>query len=219
MNGIPTTQILTCEHVADIVNKTALSERIYWTGVGARKTPQYVMEAQERLSEILSGDNIPLSQYNFVLRTGGADGSDFAFAEGAARENLELYLPWRGFNGINAPKTARETIHYAPTAEMIEIAKKIHPKWDALTPGGQKLHARNIGQVLGYNLNVMSSFLVCWTEDGKDSGGTRTAIVLAKSLQIPVFNLYNPNIPALPNKDVVRQIFEYVDSKIVEDGI
>jgi len=43
----------------------------------------------------------------------------------------------------------------------------------------KKLHGRNVKQVLGDDLKTPSDFLLCWTKEGKDVGGTRTAIVLA----------------------------------------
>ena len=48
-------------------------------------------------------------------------------------------------------------------------------------------------QVLGEDLQTPTSFIVCWTKDGKASGGTGQALRVAKKYDIPVFNLYNEN--------------------------
>jgi hypothetical protein len=46
-------------------------------------------------------------------------------------------------------------------------------------------------QVLGNYGNDPVEFVICWTSNGKDSGGTGQAIRIAKAFDIPVFNLYN----------------------------
>ncbi len=80
---------------------------------------------------------------------------------------------------------------------MIEIAKRIHPNPSALTQGALKMHARNIAQVMGYQLNTPSDFVICWTPGGLEQGGTRTAIVFAKENNIPVYNLFNDGVEEL----------------------
>ena len=84
------------------------------------------------------------------------------------------------------------------TEEALEMAKTIHPNWDA--PGmraknnwGRELHARNCYQVLGRGLNNPSKFLLCWTEGGKAVGGTRTAIKLAERYDVPILNFGSCN--------------------------
>jgi len=69
------------------------------------------------------------------------------------------------------------------------MASVIHPAWYRCSDYVRKLHARNCFQVLGRDLRTPSSFLVCWTLDGADIGGTRTAIVLARNHSIEVINL------------------------------
>lgn len=51
--------------------------------------------------------------------------------------------------------------------------------------------------MLGDNLTSPSKFLVCWTTNGQDVGGTRTAIVVAKMHSIPVFNLFKTDVQAV----------------------
>jgi hypothetical protein len=62
--------------------------------------------------------------------------------------------------------------------------------------GAKKLMARNMYQVLGQDLETPTSFIVCWTKDGKASGGTGQALRVAKKYNIPIFNLYNENAAA-----------------------
>lgn len=149
-----------------------MSELIY-TGVGSRETPQDIYTLMSKIAQ-------KLSEMDYTLRSGGADGADLAFESGAGKK--EIYIPWKGFN--DSPSN-----FYNIPEEAFEVAAKIHPAWDKLGQGAKKLHARNILQVLGQNLDKPSKFLVCWTSNGKDTGGTRTAIVLAREYNVPVINL------------------------------
>lgn len=150
---------------------------IYYTGVGSRETPKETMKLMTSLAQLCR-------KSGFTLRSGGAGGADTAFEVGAG--NLkEIYLPWKGFNG-------NKSLLFNPSFEATEIARKIHPSWKKLTSGAQKLHSRNVHQVLGKNLDTPSSFLIAWTEGAKEVGGTRTALVLAKQNNIPIFNLGHP---------------------------
>lgn len=76
-------------------------------------------------------------------------------------------------------------------AAALHLASLYHPAWNRCSDYAKKLHARNGFQVLGRDLNSPSDFIVCWTKDGKASGGTGQAIRIATAYQIPVFNLYH----------------------------
>jgi hypothetical protein len=145
----------------------------YYTGIGSRETPLEILQIMIESAKILSTKG-------YCLRSGGADGADSAFEKGATEK--EIYLPWKGFNGSDSE------LHKV-CSRAIATAESIHPAWDKLSQGAQKLHARNCYQILGQRLTSPSEFVICWTKDGKEIGGTRTAIVLAKKYNIPVFNL------------------------------
>lgn len=125
-----------------------------------------------------------LAQHHWTLRSGGADGADFAFEIGCDEGSgtKEIYLPWKGFNNSTSSL-------YSPMQAAFDLAATIHPVWNKLTIGAKKLHARNCHQVLGLNLDTPSSLLICWTKDGKEVGGTATAIKLAKQYNVRVINL------------------------------
>lgn len=154
----------------------------------------------------------------YTLRTGAAQGADTAFEDGhdiaygravmntglftedlwnlgsifggPAEERKEIYIPWNGFSDRKYNGT---TVPYRPSDELEakanQLVDQIHPNPYALTQGARKLHARNCYQVLGRDLQTPSEFLVCWTLNGQDIGGTRTAICLARMNNIPVWNL------------------------------
>ena len=157
-----------------------------YTGVGSRETPERVLEQMRAIA-------VALAQAGFTLRSGGAEGADTAFEQGARSvegARMDIYLPWRGFNGNPSPL-------YTVDQRALDVARRVHPAWHRLSPAARKLHGRNCYQVLGLSLDTPSRLLVCWTSDGCESartrsaktGGTGTAIELAERHGVPVFNL------------------------------
>jgi hypothetical protein len=69
------------------------------------------------------------------------------------------------------------------------IAERYHPAWPRLTGYQKKFHTRNVYQVLGATLDKSSHFLVCWTKDGRATGGTGQAMRIARAYNVPIFNL------------------------------
>ena len=67
------------------------------------------------------------------------------------------------------------------------MAAEFHPAWDRCSRGARALHARNCHQVLGWDLKTPSEFILCWTKDGKASGGTGQAMRIAKAFNIPIY--------------------------------
>lgn len=144
----------------------------YYTGVGSRETPEDILRIMQS-----AASKLELAEY--TLRSGGADGADAAFESGVATIK-EIWVPWLGFN-----KSESKNL---PSENSYTIAEKLHPAWNRLTRGAKALHARNVHQILGSDLNTPSDFVLCYTHDGATIGGTATAIKLATKLNIPVFN-------------------------------
>ncbi len=138
-----------------------------YCGVGSRSTSLLILELMTSVSENLASKG-------WILHSGGADGADLAFEKGCDQAGglKEIFLPWEGFNGSTS------TLFEIPE-KAFSIVRDIHPAWDRLKQGGQKLRARNAQQVLGKNLNTPVELVICWTEGGKAVGGTATAINLA----------------------------------------
>lgn len=158
----------------------------FYTGVGSRSTPENILNDMTEIASILE-------QQGYILRSGGADGADSAFEKGVKDPlNKEIYLPWWNFNNNHSKM-------WGVCDRAMEAARLIHPAFIHLSDGGKKLHARNIYQVLGKTMSSPSDFLICWTPEGKLSGGTRTAIKLAELRDIPVYNL------ALMTKDSILE--------------
>tara|TARA_B100000700_G_scaffold331796_1_gene468908 strand:+ start:13305 stop:14069 length:765 start_codon:yes stop_codon:yes gene_type:complete len=183
-----------------------MSEK-YYTGVGSRKTPLYVLYLMAQFANILE-------KKGYKLRSGAASGADCAFEAGIENDsNCDIYVPW-----FNFPKKFNKD----PTLPRYKVPEKIskekffeanilidqnnlHPAWKNNLPDWvRKLHNRNVFQVLGDTLNQHSKktkakFVLCYTSDGvkkhkyttKATGGTGTAIRVGDTFNVPVFNMGN----------------------------
>lgn len=160
-----------------------------FTGVGSRKAKADVKEDFDMVKHRLI-----LSEY--ILATGDAIGADEYWWENYPDQIKERFGPEGG--KYPKPNTIIVTSEEKQWADAKKIASKHHPSWRFLRQNYHRaLHIRNVFQVLGYGLDTPSEFLVCWTPDGaetetsKKTGGTGTAIRIANTYGIPVFNLFN----------------------------
>lgn len=163
----------------------------FYAGIGSRKTPIEMLELMEQLAYWLADDNC-------VLRSGHAPGADQAFERGAAYAHgpAEIFLPWQRFEA--QVLTAKEAKVYPfPSKLSYEIAEFYHPNWEALSKGGRMLMARNVHQVLGYDLEHPIRFVLCWTPGGAVTGGTGQALRIAEDHDISIFNLAIPEVETI----------------------
>jgi hypothetical protein len=153
----------------------------HYTGIGSRNTPEAVGEVLTRIAK-------NLCRFEHVLRSGGADGSDTYFENGV-EEFKEIYIPWKGFNDSKS-LLYPENMSYDFDART--IAHNHHPAWNSLTEPVKKLHTRNVYQVLGYDLESPSDFVICYAPQIGDNvqGGTGQAVRIAKTFNIPVYNMF-----------------------------
>lgn len=149
-----------------------MENKIY-TGIGSRQTPQEILEQMTKIARTLA-------KLGWTLRSGGAAGADTAFEKGATSK--EIFLPWKGFNGNSSEL-------YATTSEAKKIAKKFHPAWERCNAYARAFHTRNVYQVLGYDLQTPTKFILCWHNE---SGGTLQACRIAEYYRIPIFNMKYP---------------------------
>lgn len=165
--------------LAELANAGAVHQpdfRKVYAGIGSRETPVHVLATMRAVAKHLAG-------LGWTLRSGGADGADSAFEDGArdVGGECEIWLPWPGFNG--------RTSTLLPSPEAFTLASEHHPAWARLGRGPRALHARNGHQVLGRDLASPVDFIVCWTKDGKRGGGTGQALRLAAAQGIAIFDL------------------------------
>jgi hypothetical protein len=182
-----------------------------YAGIGSRKTPDHILNIMSHIGAYLFGEG-------WTLRSGHADGADKAFEQGADDqrhmadahfEKKEIYLPWKGFNGSTS------TLHperYPFSGQEISMAANVHPNWRACSPSAQRMHTRNVRQILGLEaihgpVVIPVKFVVCWTDKGLLKGGTAQAIRIAQSCNIPVINLGAAKTP-----EYLEQLVLEVDS-------
>lgn len=159
-----------------------MRKMVYAAG-GSRKTPPDVLLLMRRVAG-------RLAQRGLLLRTGGAEGADRAFWEGALSQGgkIELYLPWPGFGGLKG-------VLERPRSEAYRIAQAYHPAWERLSPRVRALMAQNVHVLLGGDLGSPAAFFACWTPGGEVVGGTGHAIRVALAHGIPVVNLAHGRRP------------------------
>lgn len=120
----------------------------------------------------------------------------------AFQSQFEVYV--YGIKAIHNSKLPRKhlavPLNSTIKRELFEIAKGLHGRWDNCDEYARLQHARNVHQILGYNLDNPVNAVVTWcvTDNyGNPIGGTATAIKLAIQHNIPVFNFYGADRKAV----------------------
>ena len=180
---------------------------LHYTGVGSRKTPETIQYLMAHVAE-------ELGREGYILRSGGAEGADAAFEYGAMAmtPRPEIYRP----QGTRGEAHWIKSYPIDVWDKALQLAASVHPAWDRCSPYARSLHARNAFQVLGWDLQSPSAFMICWTPDGASSaaectirtGGTGTAIRMADRHGVEVFNLQKDHH--------FQRIFEWVKKQGVE---
>tara|TARA_R110002096_G_scaffold372344_2_gene565781 strand:+ start:98 stop:631 length:534 start_codon:yes stop_codon:yes gene_type:complete len=149
------------------------------TGIGARATPDHICELFTELG-------IEARTRGWWVRSGHADGADYAFEKGAT-SNCIVYMPWSTFNKdkevLGVPRTQQLR------DEVLKIVYKHEKYAKDLSDGVKLIKSRNVYQVLGEDLKSPSDLVVCWTPYGEVTGGTGLAIKIATANNIPVINV------------------------------
>lgn len=178
-----------------------MKQHNYYTGIGSRETPEDVTDFMSDLAVILY-------HQGYYLRSGRAEGADYAFQRGAefnflrqkmisnnTRTQQEIYLPNERFNKCFGNLGAINTWELDNYADAMDIMESVHPKGRFLRGFAREAHTRNVYQVLGRDLNTPSDFVVYWAKPKNHHevhGGTNTAVQVARIHNIPCYNLYIP---------------------------
>ena len=153
-----------------------------YAGIGSRQTPRNILIEMRKLAE-------QLASAGWALRSGGAYGADSAFAKGCGRNPRTIYLPWNDYNNLTPKMDCSCYILQGWRMEhAYDIASCIHPAWDRCSQGVRKLHARNVAIILGPDFNRPANAVICWTPEGRITGGTGLGIKLALEHKIPIYN-------------------------------
>ena len=156
-----------------------VKNKIY-AGIGSRSTPTNVLNLMTQIARALD-------RLGWKLYTGGADGADSAFMSGST--NMRVFLPWKGFRGLESPYVHDFSTPRGMQAEA--AVESYHPNPKALDIPARMLMARNTYQITGWNHTAeeLVDLVLCWTPGAKLSGGTAQAMRIAADLNVPVVNL------------------------------
>jgi len=160
--------------------KQDINKDLILTGIGSRETPFQILSEMQKIG-------FEIANRGGFIRSGHADGADYAFEKGAKKHCI-VYLPWPGFNKKRA--LVGHPVVIKQSAELDSYVEKYHPAPRNLGKAGWNFMRRNATQVLGKKLNNPSKAIICWTKDGKDSGGTGQALRIAQDCNIPIINMY-----------------------------
>lgn len=168
-----------------------------YAGIGSRRTPQEICELMTRIARYLRGRG-------YTLTSGHADAADQAFERGAG-DAATIFLPWPDFNeSVSIDPGA--LVFDQPTKEArLRASEDYSIWWSHWRASVRSLIARNYHQVLGIGLDDPVESVICWTPDGRRTGGTAYALSLAERNRIRVYNLANE----LDREQVERTMKEY----------
>lgn len=180
---------------------------MYYAGIGSRSTPADITALMTEIA-------IWMAKHCWILRSGGAEGADSAFEKGCdmSQGQKEIYLPWEGFNLkegfiLNDCPIKDKAFQLAEKVWNARYRdKKVQVPWERLKDTTKMLMSRNCFQIGGPDFKTTTKLVVCWTSDGKESGGTGQALRLATMLKVPIINLYNPKN--------VEQVESWIDADI-----
>ena len=135
-----------------------------YAGIGSRETPPDIIKIMENIGALMAIDG-------HICHTGAALGADQAFANGANMVNgqIELFIPWDTYEAKWIATLHNKAVTVFDSKKHIAAGNsvhKYHPGAARLTQGAFKLHARN------YLIIEGCSLIICWTPEGKISGGT-----------------------------------------------
>ena len=194
-----------------------MSNRVI-TGIGSRNTPTNVLLAMEQIGAWCKKNKI-------YVRSGHADGADYAFEKGAQEYTL-VYLPWNTFNS-QLPILGKHIEFPSEDLRLLSFCKQIvndcHPAADKLTNIHWKFMIRNVLQLSGYQQTHYSSAVVLYADVRDDifgkeqvQGGSNLVFQFARKRGIPIFNF--ASVPAdtpLYAMDTVESMVEYVTKWIL----
>ena len=101
---------------------------LVYAGIGSRQTPAATLNDMTTMSSWLARNGWHLS-------SGGADGADTAFANGAPAQQRSIFLPWNAYNKLSGPDCI--TPNRAQLDECMTLAARLHPTWERCSQGAR----------------------------------------------------------------------------------
>jgi len=154
----------------------------YYAGIGARKTPDNVLRLMGGIAHRFNKK----TDDNWILRSGHADGADYAFESAADR--AEIFKPWASHN-LHLKEFSYLLYYYNVSDEAFGMAMDYHPAWGRCSDAAKLFHGRNMHIMFGENLDTPVDVVICWTPGGEVKGGTGQALRAALDHGIKIINL------------------------------
>lgn len=188
-----------------------------YCGIGSRITPISILNLMTEIG-------MYLSSYGWVLRSGGAEGADTAFEQGhdtTPGSVKEIYLPAKHYRQHPSELYLEHDSVDDIGAERIGgyVWKKRTDRtceWQSLKPFTKANMVRDVLQVLGKDIKSECDVVICWTQDGKASGGTGMAMWTAQYIteltgrRIPIINLQNES-----HRQAIKDTMKGTDPKLL----
>lgn len=160
----------------------------HWTAIVGPKTPPDIVGLMMRMASHLTGEGK-------VLRLPGTGKGSQALIEFAS--DHQLFLP----RGRPLHGDREFSIRQLPTfVQATALATEIFPQWAEYNEFSRSARLSILFALLGADLMAPSEFLFCFSrrtpaeEPEDEHGSDYAALVIAKHLQIPAYNLADPPI-------------------------
>ncbi|ASZ76425.1 hypothetical protein [Proteus phage PM2] len=158
---------------------------------------------------LIGSREIPTKLYNILIKggkyisdqgvlglSGGAPGSDYNFMKEYSHDLRCIIIPNQGFNNHYRSKDVHVFTDFNKELQdkSANIIRRFYPKLDSCSKTVKHLQCRNCMQILSPTLEDPVDSVIFWAPEdkfGNVSGGTRTAVYLARSLGIKTYNLNN----------------------------
>jgi len=183
-----------------------IEDPVIYAGVGSRETPEPVLRLMQEIGAGLAAEG-------WWLRSGGAEGADTAFWQGARLSQGKTEI----FTAKARPEIPGSILDIRDV--HLRMMRSVHPAPDRLSSFAAKLMARNGAQVFGLDFAMPSDLVLCWTKGGTGAGGTGQAIRLARSVGIPVLDLGAPEHATLSASGVIERAGDLVRAHRQEIGV
>lgn len=176
----------------------------YWTGIGARGVYTNGRESlplPDGIKELQINIGYTMASKGYTLLSGGAGGSDTNFHQGVCNRDsalAEIWLPYKNFKKDLRPVNDQGSTYIPVTKDQITTAgdyyvfHNIRDDFFDMQYYNQQFHGRNKHQIFSDQAHAVST--VCNyaapEKGGRVSGGTRSAVEVARLEGVPTYNLF-----------------------------
>jgi hypothetical protein len=157
---------------------------IAYAGIGSRTITE---TEQKQIHKIAKS----FAEKDYIVYSGNAEGADIAFQTGSQGKCV-LLVPWKNFNKDKYDHSkSLAKFDVGDTVDGNSSTDKFHPNPKSLSQGGRRMMSRNWHQIVGYDQYPKVSFVMCCADQDENGifGGTGQACRIAKSMNIPIFNI------------------------------